>query len=143
MLPRVLDANLHCLHVEFDRRGFAPKLRAQTIFDDRCRNLEKLRESADVNHVHQVLAKVALIGKVLLCEREERDGVIRELTSQRFAADRERRFVHDRSAGLHAGYVLLPGCCIERYEHVNLARSALITARGDANVEPRRQAFDV
>ena len=35
------------------------------------RNLEQLREHADVDHVHQVLAQVALIGKVLFRKRRE------------------------------------------------------------------------
>ena len=43
------------------------------------RNFEQLREHADVDHVHEIFAKVALIGEVLFRERGKRHGVVDQI----------------------------------------------------------------
>ena len=93
VLARVLEADVDRRHIELDRRRLAAELRAQALLDGRRRNLEQLREHADVDHVHQVLAQVALIGEMLLRERRERNGVVAEVFAQRIALARKALFV--------------------------------------------------
>ena len=123
--------------------AFAAKLRAKRLLDRRQRNLEQLREHADVDHVHQVLAQVALIGEVLLRQGRKRHGVVAEILAQRIALARKALLVNDGTARLYAGDVLLPRRGVERHQNVEIARAALIAERADAHVEPRRQTLDI
>ena len=143
MLGGVFDADADRRHIELDRRRFAAKLRAEALLDDLERYIEQARQHAHVDHVHQVLAQVAFVGEVLLRQGRERNGIVREIFAQRVAFARKRLFVHDGTARLDARDVLLPRRRIERDEHVELGRPALIAQRRDAHVEPCRQAFDV
>ena len=51
--------------------------------------------------------------------------------------------MHDGAAGLDAGHVVLPRRRVERHQHVDVARPALVAQRASPDVEPRRQPLDV
>ena len=90
MLARVLEADAHGVHVQFDGGRLRAKLRLEAFLDRLGRNLEQMRERPDVDHVHQILAQVALIGESVFRELRKRNRVVRRARRAAFRRSPER-----------------------------------------------------